>query len=80
MDHLGIGVAALTTQAEELRSPGASVMHLAVDGRLAGLPAVSDPINPTTLDAPMRKSGLRVVMATGDGLTTARCRKAAWYR
>jgi Cu+-exporting ATPase len=74
MDQLGVGVAALTTQAEELRSQGASVMHLAVDGKLAGLLAVSDPIKATTLDAltMLRKSGLRIVMATGDGLTTAR--------
>ena len=74
MDQLGIGVAALTAQAEELRGQGASVMHLAVDGRLAGLLAVSDPIKTTSLDAltMLRKSGLRIVMATGDGLTTAR--------
>jgi Cu+-exporting ATPase len=49
-------------------------MHLAVDGQLAGLLAVSDPIKATTPDAlnALRKSGLRIVMATGDGLTTAR--------
>ncbi len=49
-------------------------MHLAVDGRLAGLLAVSDPIKATTSDAlaVLRKAGLRIVMATGDGLTTAR--------
>jgi Cu+-exporting ATPase len=73
MDQLGVEVDALTAQAEELRSQGASVMHLAVDGALAGLLAVSDPIKATTLDAlnALRKSGLRIVMATGDGLTTA---------
>jgi len=73
MDQLGVKVDALTAQAEELRSQGASVMHLAVDGALAGLLAVSDPIKATTLDAldALRKSGLRIVMATGDGLTTA---------
>jgi Cu+-exporting ATPase len=74
MEQLGVPVAALTAQAEALRSQGASVMHLAVDGQLAGLLAVSDPIKATTLDAltALRKSGLRIVMATGDGLTTAR--------
>ncbi|MFZ2648760.1 MAG: heavy metal translocating P-type ATPase [Burkholderiaceae bacterium] len=74
MDQLGVKVDALTTQAEELRAQGASVMHLAVDGKLAGLLAVSDPIKATTPDAlaALRKSGLRIVMATGDGLTTAR--------
>jgi Cu+-exporting ATPase len=74
MDQLGIDVAALKAQAEELRAQGASVMHLAVDGKLAGLLAVSDPIKATTQEAlnALRKSGLRIVMATGDGLTTAR--------
>ena len=49
-------------------------MHLVVDGRFAGLLAVSDPIKATTADAlaTLRKAGLRVVMATGDGLGTAR--------
>ena len=48
-------------------------MHLAVDGRLAGLLAVSDPIKGTTPEAlaAIKASGIRVVMATGDGLTTA---------
>ncbi len=74
MDQLGVNVAVLTAQAEELRSQGASVMHLAVDGRLAGVLGVSDPIKATTPDALslLRESGLRIVMATGDGLTTAR--------
>ena len=65
---------ALTPQAEVLRGEGASVMYLAVDGGLAGLLAVSDPIKATTADAlaSLRAAGLRVVMATGDGLTTAR--------
>lgn len=74
MDQLGVSVAALKVQAEELRSQGASVMHLAVDGQLAGLLAVSDPVKSTTPDAlaALRKSGLRIIMATGDGLTTAK--------
>jgi Cu+-exporting ATPase len=61
-------------QAEALRAEGASVMHLAVDAKLAGLLAVSDPIKASTPEAlaALRKAGLRVVMATGDGLTTAR--------
>jgi P-type Cu+ transporter len=50
------------------------VMHLAVDGRLAGLLAVSDPVKATTPQAlaGLREAGLSVIMATGDGLTTAR--------
>jgi len=74
MQQLGIDVAELASKAETLRSAGASVMHLAVDGKLAGLLAVSDPIKATTADAldELRKSGLRIIMATGDGLTTAK--------
>ena len=49
-------------------------MHLAVDGQLAGLLAVSDPIKASTPEAlaTLKAAGLRIVMATGDGLTTAR--------
>ena len=74
MEQIGVRVDALKAQAEELRGQGASVMHLSVDGQLAGLLAVSDPVKATTPDAlaALRKSGLRIVMATGDGLTTAR--------
>ncbi|NMM90327.1 copper-translocating P-type ATPase [Rhodococcus sp. SRB_17] len=74
MQQTGVDVAPLATQAEALRSQGASVMHLAVNGRLAGLLAVSDPVKASTPEAlaSLRAAGLRVVMATGDGLTTAR--------
>jgi Cu+-exporting ATPase len=74
MAQLGVDVSPLAEQAEALRAQGASVMHLGVDAKLAGLLAVSDPIKPTTADAltSLRAAGLRVVMATGDGLTTAR--------
>ena len=74
MEQLDVDVSSLNTQAEELRGEGASVMHLAVDGKLAGLLAVSDPIKATTAEAlkSLQAAGLRVVMATGDGLTTAR--------
>jgi len=50
------------------------VMHLAVDGRLAGILAVSDPIKVSTPDAirQLRAAGIHLVMATGDGWTTAR--------
>ena len=73
MEQAGIPVAALNQQAETLRASGASVMYLAVDGTLAGLLAVSDPIKATSAEAlaNLQASGIRVVMATGDGLTTA---------
>jgi P-type Cu+ transporter len=74
MQQISVSVDALTTQAEALRAEGASVMHLAVDGKLAGLLAVSDPIKASTMEAltALKASGLRIVMATGDGITTAK--------
>ncbi len=74
MTQLGVPVEALKAQAETLRAEGASVMLLAVDGKLAGLLAVSDPIKASTMEAlaTLKASGMRVIMATGDGLTTAK--------
>jgi Cu+-exporting ATPase len=74
MDAQAVDWHALADRAEALRSEGASVMYLACDGRLAGLLAVSDPIKSTTSEAlkVLQEDGLRIVMATGDGLTTAR--------
>ncbi|MFZ3139057.1 heavy metal translocating P-type ATPase [Polaromonas sp.] len=74
MEQTGISIAGLVPQAEALRAEGASVMHLAVDGQLMGLLAVSDPIKASTPEAlaTLKAAGLRIVMATGDGLTTAK--------
>ncbi|MDQ3040556.1 MAG: HAD-IC family P-type ATPase, partial [Pseudomonadota bacterium] len=64
---------AMLDRAETLRKQGASVMFLAVDGRLAGAVAVADPIKATTLTAlnELRAAGLRIVMASGDAQATA---------
>jgi P-type Cu+ transporter len=74
MAQAGADVTPLASQAEALRAQGASVMHLADAGRLAGLLAVSDPVKATTPEAlaTLRAAGIRIVMATGDGHTTAR--------
>ena len=74
MKQQGVSVQALAAQAESMRSEGASVMHLAHNGQLMGLLAVSDPIKPSTQGAlaTLKAEGLRIVMATGDGLSTAR--------
>jgi len=74
MEDNGVAWQALQPQAEAMRLEGASVMYLAVDGLAVGLIAVSDPIKPSTPEAlaTLRAHGLRIVMATGDGLTTAR--------
>lgn len=73
MTECGVDVRVLGSQAEALRAEGASVMYLAVDGAPAGLLAVSDPVKSSTREAldTLRKAGIRVVMATGDGSTTA---------
>ena len=60
-------------RADALRRDGQTVLLVAVDGRLAGLIAVADPIRATTADAVRRlkEEGLRLVMLTGDNRTTA---------
>ena len=74
MKQLNVLISPLVSQAEAMRIEGASVMFLAVDGRAAGLLAVSDPIKKSTPEAlaTLKAAGLRIVMATGDGLTTAK--------
>ncbi|XBE67632.1 copper-translocating P-type ATPase [Nitrosomonas europaea] len=74
MEQTGVSVTSLMSQAESLRGEGASVMYLAVDGQLAGLLAVSDPVKASTPEAlaALKEAGLNVIMATGDGQTTAR--------
>jgi Cu+-exporting ATPase len=73
MDTEKLDWRSLANQAEVLRGQGASVMYLAVDGSLAGLLAVSDPVKASTPEAleTLRRDGLNIVMATGDGVTTA---------
>jgi Cu+-exporting ATPase len=73
MNQIGVDVNPMKVEAEALRVEGASVMHLAINGRLAGLLAVSDPIKASTREAldTLKAAGIRVVMATGDGVTTA---------
>jgi Cu+-exporting ATPase len=74
MAEIGVRVQSLAEPAETLRVGGASVLHLAVGGKLVGLIAVNDQVKETTAEAlaALRSSGIRVVMATGDGLATAR--------
>jgi Cu+-exporting ATPase len=74
MEDAGVDVDSLKSKAEQYREKGTSIIFLAVDGALAGLLAVSDPVKPTSKEAVARlqAEGVRVIMATGDGLTTAR--------
>ncbi len=73
MQRIGVDAAPLYETAEAKRRAGAGVMLIAIDGKLAGLVAVADPIraNARTSIEALRKQGLRVIMLTGDNPTTA---------
>ncbi len=73
MSDIGADISDLQTEAESRRATGASVMFLAIDGKLAGLLSVADPIKESTPKAlrALQDIGVRVIMATGDGVTTA---------
>jgi P-type Cu+ transporter len=74
MGEAGADMAVLDADAERLREDGGSVVFLAVDGRLAGLLAVHDPIKASTpaAIAALHDAGIQVIMATGDGAATAK--------
>ncbi|MFM9058713.1 MAG: heavy metal translocating P-type ATPase [Planctomycetaceae bacterium] len=67
-------LAALDDRAIALQREGRTVMHVAIDRRLAGLIAVSDPIKASTPETvrSLHDLGLRLIMLTGDGAETAR--------
>jgi Cu+-exporting ATPase len=69
----GIDVAALNAAAEQQRVKSATVIFVALSGKLAGFVAIADPIKQTTPAAlkALREAGVRIVMLTGDGKTTA---------
>jgi len=68
-----IDMAPLAARADELRRDGATAIFAGVDGRIAGVLAIADPIKSTTREAlvALRAEGIRVVMLTGDNRTTA---------
>ena len=69
----GVQTDELQSEAERLRHDGATAIFLGVDGRVAAVIAVADPVKPTTADAldALFREGVRVVMLTGDNATTA---------
>lgn len=73
LEEKGIASGALDAKAESLRSEGQTVMLVAVDGKIAGLVGVADPIKTTTQDAvkQLHDEGIRIVMLTGDNRVTA---------
>lgn len=74
MNQERVDVKNVAETAESFRVTGASVMYLAVNGQLSGLLAVSDPIKKSTPEAlrDLKRAGIRVIMATGDGVSTAK--------
>ncbi|MEY9462025.1 heavy metal translocating P-type ATPase [Bradyrhizobium ottawaense] len=73
LTSIGIDTTALDTDAERLRQDGATVINMAVDGRLAGLFAIADPVKASTPEAlkALAAEGIKVIMLTGDNRTTA---------
>jgi Cu+-exporting ATPase len=73
MTDLGVELDAFDHKAAQLRGAGATALFLAIDGKLAGVIAIADPIKSTTRAAltSLRRGGIRIVMLTGDNRTTA---------
>jgi Cu+-exporting ATPase len=74
MREINVATEALDRAAEAAGEQGATAIYLAVDGRAAGIIAVADPAKPSAPAAlqALRRENLRIVMLTGDVLTTAR--------
>jgi Cu+-exporting ATPase len=74
MGELKIATQDLDAAAEAARQDGATAIYVAIDGRAAGIIAIADPVKASAQGAlqKLRADGLRVVMLTGDNLTTAR--------
>jgi P-type Cu+ transporter len=73
LSSLGVETQPLNEEGERLRGDGATVINIAVDGRLAGLFAIADPVKASTPDAlkALAAEGIKVIMLTGDNRTTA---------
>jgi len=70
----GVDVAPLAEEADRLREDGATVIFMGVDGQVAAIFAIADPVKPSTPEAlaALKAQGIRVVMLTGDNWTTAK--------
>ncbi|MCC7348048.1 MAG: HAD-IC family P-type ATPase, partial [Variibacter sp.] len=73
LKELGIAADALAAPAERLRTDGATAIFVAINGKLAGVMGIADPVKATTAEAleALRADGIRIVMLTGDNRTTA---------
>jgi len=70
----GVDVASLAEEADRLREDGATAIFMGVDGRVAAIFAIADPVKASTPEAlaALKAQGIRVVMLTGDNWTTAK--------
>ena len=73
MSDLGVDAGALAARADEHRAKGEGVMFVAIDGTLAGILVVADPVKESAAAAiaELRRAGIHVVMLTGDNARTA---------
>lgn len=73
MTQLGIELGPLAAKADALAAEGQTVMYVVIDGKLAGLLSVADPVKPSTKKAirALHDEGIRIIMLTGDSKTTA---------
>ncbi len=73
MRSQGVDTSAIEAEAERQRGEGATVINMAVDGKLAGILAIADPVKQSTPEAlrDLGAEGVRVIMLTGDNRTTA---------
>ncbi|WP_375311862.1 heavy metal translocating P-type ATPase [Bradyrhizobium sp. A5] len=73
LSSIGIDTRAIDSEAERLRGDGATVINMAIDGKLAGLFAIADPVKASTPEAlkALAAEGIKVIMLTGDNRTTA---------
>ena len=73
MRSQGVNTSALEAEAELQRGEGATVINMAVDGKLAGILAIADPVKQSTPEALrlLASEGVKVIMLTGDNRTTA---------
>ena len=74
MQDAGIDPGALAAEADRLRDEGATAIFIAIDGRVAAVAGIADPIKPTTPEAlaALKADGIRIVMLTGDNAATAK--------
>jgi len=74
LSEFGVDPSSLASQAEDLRKEGATAIFMAVDGTVAGVLAIADPVKASTPEAlsRLKSEGVRVVMLTGDNWTTAK--------